>query len=135
MAAPQQPSGGALESAGEKERDEEPDRGVEVHEGRVRNLIEARFDIGLKHPLVAAGGELMHLGDGVMGSAFRADPWEHGRKSAAKIGSNTSLRAACTVRSARGGDTESATFRRPRLRDRPFPHGYRGEPPGLEIFS
>ena len=43
----------------------------------------------------------MDLGDRVLGPALRTEAVVHGLKSASKIGSSTSLRAACTVRSRR----------------------------------
>ena len=40
-----------------------------VHESGVVDLVEARRDVTLQHPLVGAGTEVVDLGDGVLGSA------------------------------------------------------------------
>ena len=44
-------------------------------EGRMIDLVEACRDVGLEHPLVIPIGrsEVMNLGDGVLGSALRAE--------------------------------------------------------------
>ncbi len=44
-----------------------------VHKGRVRNLVEARFDVRLEHPLVGAGGDVVDLSDGVLRPALRTE--------------------------------------------------------------
>ena len=46
-----------------------------AHQGRVVDLVEARRDVRLEHPLVVPGGrsEEVDLGDGVLGSALRAE--------------------------------------------------------------
>lgn len=66
-----------------------------VQRGRVRELIETRFDVSLHYPLVRARGEILDLNDRILGTASRGlNPYEQGLKSASKIGSSTSLRAA-----------------------------------------
>ena len=45
-----------------------------VQNGRVRELIEARRDVGLQNPLIGAGAEVAHLGDRVPRSASRPKP-------------------------------------------------------------
>src|SRR5204863_2947283 len=42
--------------------------------GRVRERIEARFDISLENPLIGVGREHVYLGDRVMGAASRPKP-------------------------------------------------------------
>jgi site-specific DNA recombinase len=44
-----------------------------VHEGRVVDLVEARRDVTFEHHLIRVGGQHVNLGDGVMGSATRAE--------------------------------------------------------------
>jgi hypothetical protein len=46
------------------------------HERGMRDFVEAGFDVALNHPLVVtiAGGEVAHLGHGVMSPAHRAEP-------------------------------------------------------------
>ena len=39
----------------------------------MRNLVEARRDVTFEHPLIGAGGQVVDLGDGVLGSALRAE--------------------------------------------------------------
>lgn len=45
-----------------------------LHKGRVRNLVEARRDVSLHHPLVSVAGEVASLGDRIVSSAVRAEP-------------------------------------------------------------
>ena len=93
-----------------------------AHEGRMVDLVEARFDICLEHPLVipSGRGEVVDLGDSVLGSALRAEAVLHGLKSASKIGSSTSFNDACTTRSSGSRDPQAADFAR-RLGDHPSP--------------
>ena len=44
-----------------------------AHQGRVVDLVEARLDVALEHPLVGAGREVVDLGDRVLGPALRAE--------------------------------------------------------------
>jgi hypothetical protein len=44
-----------------------------VHKGHVINLIEALCDVCFEHPLVSARAEVVNLGNGVLGSALRAE--------------------------------------------------------------
>lgn len=45
-----------------------------VHQGHVVDAVKARLDVGLDHPLVGAGGEVLHLGDRVLRPASRPEP-------------------------------------------------------------
>jgi site-specific DNA recombinase len=45
-----------------------------LHQGGVRDLVEAGFDVALHDPLVLLGREQAHLGHRVMGPAVRAEP-------------------------------------------------------------
>jgi hypothetical protein len=44
-----------------------------VHGGDVRELVEARHDVRLDHPLVGAAGEEVNFGDRALGSAPRPE--------------------------------------------------------------
>ena len=72
-----------------------------AHQGRVVDLVEARRDVAPPAPTRSSVG-------GRSGGSRRSRPGlgasggsrsEHGLKSASKIGSSTSFRAACTTRS------------------------------------
>jgi hypothetical protein len=39
----------------------------------MRDFVEARFDVTLDHPLIGAAGQVVDLGDGVLGSASGAE--------------------------------------------------------------
>jgi site-specific DNA recombinase len=45
-----------------------------VHESRMRDFVEAGFDVPFHDPLVRAGGEVVHLGHRVMCPSVRAEP-------------------------------------------------------------
>ncbi len=45
-----------------------------AHQGRVVDRVETRFDVGLEHPLVASGAEVVDLRGRVLGSASGAEP-------------------------------------------------------------
>ena len=45
-----------------------------VHQGRVADLVEARRDVALDHPLIGAAGQKACLGDRVVGPASGAEP-------------------------------------------------------------
>src|ERR1019366_4050335 len=49
------------------------------HSG-VRDVVEARFDIRVQHPLVSLGAEGVYLGDRVMGPAPRTEAVAHRRE-------------------------------------------------------
>ena len=86
------------------------------------DLIEARLDVRLDHPLVGAGGRSGGSRRSRPGPGARAEAVaEHGWKSASKIGSSTSLRAACTTRSRDGRDAQPAQLAAG-LGDHPLPH-------------
>ena len=50
---------------------------------------------------------MVDLGDRVLGAPFGRNPYEHGKKSASKIGSSTSFSAVWTTRSATVGTAVS----------------------------
>jgi len=106
-----------------------------AHQGRVVDLVEARLDVRLEHPLIVAGGcgEVMDLGDSVLGPAPRAEA----------VGTRLEVRLEDRLEhqfhaglhdTVHGrGDPQPPDLAR-RLRDRLLPHPFRGEPPGLQIF-
>ena len=83
-------------------------------------LVEARLDVALHDPLVGAGREVVHLGDRVLRPASGPEPVGARLEVASKIGSSTSLRAACTTRSRTVGDPQPAQLAAA-LGDRPLP--------------
>ena len=60
-------------------------------------------------------------------------PYEHGAKSASKIGSSTSFQDAWTTRS-HGWNTQTASLTRSRLQDHPFPVRQRMEAAGFQLL-
>jgi hypothetical protein len=101
---------GLGEDAGLAERLDQPEHALVPdlsahprHERGVVEVVEACLDISFDRPLVAGGGEVVDLGERVVGAAARAEPYEHDLKSASKLGSSTSLSAAWTTRSWTSG--------------------------------
>jgi hypothetical protein len=97
----------------------------------VGDLVEARRDVALKHPLVGVGCEEVDLGDRVLYPAFGAKAVAARLKSASKIGSSSSLSAACTTRSATVAIPSRRTFP-PRLGIR---RSRTGRGANLRVFS
>jgi hypothetical protein len=107
-----------------------------AHQGRVVDLIEARRDVRLEHPLVVTGrrSEVVDLSDSVPGSALRTKP------VAARV--EIRLEDRLEHQLQRGlhdpvtgrRDPETTDLAR-RLGDRLLPHPLRSEPAGLEIVS
>jgi len=102
----------------------------------VVDLVEARLDIALKHPLVvpSAGGHVDDLGDGVVSPALRAEA----------VGTRLEVRLEDRLEHQLQGRLDGAVpggrYAQPPelaapLGDEPLPHGQRDEPSGLEIIS
>jgi hypothetical protein len=45
-----------------------------AHKGRMRDFVEAGFDVPFYDPLIRAGGEVVHLGHRVMRRRFGRNP-------------------------------------------------------------
>ena len=88
-----------------------PEAGPSTRCGRSR-----RNTPGCRPPRPAHSHEeamVLDLGEASCARRFGRNPYEHGLKSASKIGSNTCFTAACTTRSARVGIPSLRTFPMP----------------------
>jgi hypothetical protein len=65
--------------------------------------VETRLDVGLQYPVVPLTGEVVDLGDRVLGAPVRAKPVRARLEPASKMGSSTNFSAACTTRSVTVG--------------------------------
>ena len=100
----------------------------------VRDLVEARLDVALDHPLIGAAGQIVDLGDGVLGSAPGAEAIATRLEVRLEDRLEHRLRAAWTTR--------SRTVAMPSRRRLPPGFGIitsrtgsRLEPPSLEVVS
>ena len=105
-----------------------------VHQGRVVDLVEARRDVTLQHPLIADAGEVADLGDGVLGPASGAEPVRARAKVRLEDRLQHQLQGRLHDPVTGGGDAKAAELAAG-LGDHPLPHRQRFEPSGLEIVS
>jgi hypothetical protein len=99
-----------------------------IHQEGVIDHVETRLDGGVQHPVVALGTEPVDVGHGVMRPPLGSETVGTGKKSASKIGSNTSFSAAWTIGSntsfSAAWTTRSAIGGMPSLRSFPDPPGF-----------
>src|SRR5215207_1585054 len=107
-----------------------------AHEGGVVDLVEARRDVGLQHPLVVPIGrcEVVDLGDGVLGSALGMEPV--GARVEVRLEDRLEHQLQRGLHDPIGGrgDPESTELAR-RLGDRLLPHPLGNQPASLELIS
>ena len=106
-----------------------------LHQGGVVDLVEARLDVTLEHPLIGAGRELVNLRDRVVFSPSGTEAigtWLEARLED-RLEHQLQGRLHGTV--PRGRDAQPPALATAGFRDHPFPHGQREELPGLEICS
>jgi site-specific DNA recombinase len=104
------------------------------HQGRVVDLVEARRDVGLKHPLVRARGEVVDLGDRVLGPALRAKAVRTRLEVRLEDRLEHQLQHGLHDPVGRGRDAKTPELAR-RLGDHLLPHPGRGVPASLQIVS
>jgi len=97
--------------------------------------VEARLDVTFEDPLVGAGGELVDLGDRVMGSASGAEAIGAWLEVRLEDRLEHQLEGRLHGAVPRGRDAKPAAFATAGFGDHPLAHGQRGELPRLEIFS
>ncbi len=105
-----------------------------VHEGRVVDLVEARPDVTLEHPLIADTGQVTDLGDGGLGSASGTEPVRARAEVRLEDWLQHQLQGRLHDPVTNGRDAKPAEFAAG-LGDHPLPHRQRLEPSGLEILS
>ena len=105
-----------------------------IHQRRVRDLIEARGDVALQHPLVGESAEVVNLLDRVLRSAHRAEAVAARLEVRLEDRLEDQLEAGLHDTVARGRNPQPPQLARG-LRDHPLAHRQRGEPARLEIVS
>jgi hypothetical protein len=112
-----------------------PDSGPHpVHETDMRDFVEARFDVPLKHPLIRAAGEEVDLLDGILGSAPGAETVGARLEVRLEDRLEHQLEGGLHAAIACGRDAEPAKLA-PLFGDELLPHGQGDEPSSLEIIS
>jgi hypothetical protein len=99
-----------------------------VHQGRMRDGVEARLDVSVQHPPVALGAEPLNLGDSVVCPPHRPETIGDGQEVRLedRLQHQLQRRLDNPVRNRRYA--ELADLPRPaRLGDLAFPHRQRGE--------
>jgi len=107
-----------------------------AHEGGVVDLVEARRDVGLQHPLVVPIGrcEVVDLGDGVLGSALGTEPVGAWVEVRLQDRLEHQLQPGLHDPIGGRGDPETTQLAR-RLGDRLLPHPLGNQPASLELIS
>jgi hypothetical protein len=100
----------------------------------VVDVVEARFDVTLQHPLIGAGGELVNLGDRVLCSAPRTEPV--GTRVEIRLEDRLQHQLQGRLRGAvpHGRDPQPAQLATG-FGDHPLPRGHRRELLRLQIIS
>ena len=105
-----------------------------THRDCVVDLIEACRDVRFQNPLVGAGGEVVDLGDRILGSAFRAETVTARLEVRFENWLQHQLQRGLHDPVLDGWDAEAAAFA-VRFRDHPFPHRDRLESLSFEVIS
>ncbi len=131
---------GLGEDAGLAERLDQPEHALvpdpSAHPAKQRgvvDVVEARLDVALHHPLVASGGEVVDLGERVMGASARAEPVRARLEVRLEDGFEHQLQRGLDHAVPDGRDAKPAPLARPGLGDHPLPHGQRHKPPSLQV--
>jgi hypothetical protein len=105
-----------------------------VHQGRVVDPVKARLDVGLDHPLICAGSEVVHLGDRVLRPASRSEPVGARLEVGLEDRLQHQLKGGLNDAIGHGRDPEATAFAAA-LRDRPLPDRHRPVAPTLELLA
>src|SRR6266542_2802744 len=89
----------------------------------MRDFVEAGGDIALQHPLVGAGGQMVDLGDRVLGAAAGAKPIRARRKRRLEERLEHQLERGLHHAVPHGRDPQPAPLAAAGLGDQPLPHG------------
>jgi hypothetical protein len=98
------------------------------------DLVEACRDVPFEDPLIGAGGEVVDLGNRVLGPTLRAEAVAARLEIRFEDWLQDQLQGSLDDPIPDGRDAEAAALA-VRLRDHPLPHGKGLEAPGLEVFS
>ena len=110
--------------------DSRPDPAYQL---RVRDLIETRFNICFKNPMISLGPEVVDLSDRVLRPPPRAETVRPRLKIRLENGLQHQLHGSLHQAVHRGGNTQAPEFPRTALRDQTLPHRQRGEHAGLQL--
>jgi hypothetical protein len=100
----------------------------------MRDLVEARLDIALQHPLVGAGSQKVNLGDGVLGSALGAEAVATRLEVRLEDRLEHQLQGRLDHPVAGGGDPQHPDLA-VRFGDQPLAYGHGLKGPGFELSS
>src|SRR6266508_1151449 len=89
----------------------------------MRDFVEAGGDVALQHPLVGVGGQVVDLGDGVLGAPAGAKPIRAGRKRRLEDRLEHQLERGLHHAVPHGRDPQPAPLAAAGLGDQPLPHG------------
>jgi hypothetical protein len=98
----------------------------------MRDLVEARRDVPLNHPLIGAAGEQVDLGDGVLGAASGTEPIRAGLEVRLQDRLQHQLQGGLHHPVPHGRDAEPALVAA-RLWDHPLPYGQGRKRLGLQV--
>ena len=104
-----------------------------IHKGRMRNLVEAGFDVSLHDPFIRAGREMVNLGHCVMSPAPRAEPVGAREEIRLEDRLQHQLQGRLDHPVGYGRDPQAALLA-VRLRDHALPHRHRTETTGLQLL-
>jgi hypothetical protein len=96
--------------------------------------VTARLDVGPDHPLIAAGGEVVHLGDRVLRPASGPEPVGARLKVGLEDRLQNQLEGGLNDAIGHGRDPEPTAFAAA-LGDRPLPDRRRPVTPSLELLA
>src|SRR5680860_915025 len=97
--------------------------------------VKAGLDVGLQHPLVGAGAEVVNLSYGLLCSSVGAKPVGRRQEVRLEDGFEHQLEGGLHYSVPHGGDTRATSLSRPRFGDQLLPYGLRPERAGLELAT
>ena len=105
-----------------------------VHEGGVRDGVEARLDIGVEHPEIALGAETLDLGDRILSAPLGSEPVGDRQEVGLEDGFEHQFQCGLDGSVRHGGNAEASQPSRPTgLGNLAFPHRQRPEATGLHV--